>query len=41
MAEITQHRRLGLTKTAEPKKIKTASIQAISVESETPQQPAR
>jgi xanthine dehydrogenase accessory factor len=41
MAEITQHRRLGLTRTAEPKKIKLASIQTIAHEPEVPEQSAK
>ena len=41
MAEITQHRRLGLTKAAEPKKVNLASIQDVAPESEAPEQSAR
>jgi xanthine dehydrogenase accessory factor len=41
MAEITQHRRLGLIRTAEPKKIKLASIQTIAHEPEVPEQSAK
>jgi len=40
MAEITQHRRLGLTKAAEPKKVRLASIQTVAHESEVPEQSA-
>jgi xanthine dehydrogenase accessory factor len=40
MAEITQHRRLGLTKAAEPKKVGLASIQTIAHASEVPEQSA-
>jgi len=38
MAEITQHRRYGLTKPAEPKRVKTATIQTLINQHETPQQ---
>lgn len=40
MAEITQHRRLGANKPAEPMKVKPASIHTLLGEAETPQ-PAR
>ena len=40
MAEITQHRRLGTNKAAEPKKVKPASIHTLSGEPESPKQPA-
>jgi xanthine dehydrogenase accessory factor len=40
MAEITQHRRLGVSKPAEPKKVKPASIHTLTGEPETPKQPA-
>jgi len=39
MAEITQHRRLGVTKAAEPKKVKIASVEAIAQRPEASQQP--
>lgn len=38
MAEITQRRRLGSNKAAEPKKVKSESIHSLSRESETPKQ---
>ncbi|HUK50592.1 MAG TPA: XdhC/CoxI family protein [Terriglobales bacterium] len=41
MAEITQHRRFGGTKPAEPKKVSTASIRTLSDEQQPPQQPAK
>jgi xanthine dehydrogenase accessory factor len=41
MAEITQHRRFGHTKPADPKRVKTASIHTLSNEQETPQQTAK
>jgi hypothetical protein len=41
MAEIVQHRRLGQTKAAEPKKISPASIQTIFQESKAPEQLAK
>lgn len=40
MAEIIQHRRLGQTKLAEPKKVKLTSIQTITRESDIPEQSA-
>lgn len=40
MAEVTQHRRLGITKAAEPKKVRLASIQTVAHESEVPGQSA-
>lgn len=36
MAEIIQHRRLGMTKAAEPKKVKLDSIQTLAPESKVP-----
>ena len=41
MAEITQHRRLGQTKTAKPKKINLAPTQTVARESENLEQSAR
>jgi xanthine dehydrogenase accessory factor len=41
MAEITQHRRFGHTKSAEPKRVKSASIHMLSNEQETPPQTAK